>query len=199
MQRVVYALGTVAAVLFALMGGLFATGHSTSAIWFLCAGILFSFFAAIVHWRDHGQPALSPPTPPANVNAPTSHVPAVPPRQPDALARPEVETFEPDAKDIEVLRYLYRDDVDRLPSYIADEVHLDRTETKFRLNRLASNGFVRPPGRFRPGRIPQYRLADKGVAFLLKMDNRILYLALSHSVVFNLPWVAPKAEGGRAT
>jgi|GEM_PF-7013836 len=123
--------------------------------------------------RSRNKPKNSPPVPDTN---PVSTSPVLPSSSFHEVNQPQrskVAAFEPDEKDIEILRYLYRDDVDRLLTYIAEGVHLDRTETRFRLNRLAGHGFVRLPGRARPGRAPQYRLTDKGVAFLLKMDNRI--------------------------
>ncbi|HAF21734.1 MAG TPA: hypothetical protein DCK93_02295 [Blastocatellia bacterium] len=83
----------------------------------------------------------------------------------------ESETYEPDQKDEDILRYLYRSDVVRLLHYIAEAVHLDPTETEYRLNRLITRRFVRRPGLPRVSNpFPEYRLIDKGIEWVI--DDR---------------------------
>lgn len=179
MQKIVYALGTIAAILFAIMSGLFATGHQASAIWLLCVGVFFSILAIAIHWFDPGQSDL-PHTPPVVDPEPQAPIPASRPmREPigvdlDLPPLPsEVDSFEPDEKDKEILCYLYRHDVTRILNYIADAVHLDPTETKYRLSRLSRHRFVQLPGRTRVGRFPEYHLYDKGVEYVLKMNGKL--------------------------
>jgi len=179
MQKIIYALGTIAAILFAIMSGLFATGHQTSAIWLLCVGVFFSVLAIAVHWLDQGEPTL-PQTPPKLEPEPQAHTPSYRSmREPigvDLDLPPllsEVDSFEPDEKDKEILGYLYRHDVTRILNYIASAVDLDPTETKYRLSRLSRHRFVQLPGRTRVGRFPEYHLYDKGVEYVLKMNGKL--------------------------
>jgi hypothetical protein len=87
---------------------------------------------------------------------------------------PESHPYSPDEKDKEILRYLYRSDVDRLLSFVAEAAHLDPTETEFRLNRLIANGFVRRPARPRASNpFPEYRLLDKGIELVLQLKNKV--------------------------
>ncbi|MDX6559632.1 MAG: hypothetical protein QOF72_2681 [Blastocatellia bacterium] len=179
MQKIIYALGAIAAILFAIMSGLFATGHQRSAIWLLCVGVFLSILAIAIHWFDPGQSAL--PLTPTKVEPeaqiPTSASRAT--REPvgvdlDLPPLPwEVDSFEPDEKDKEILGYLYRHDVTRILNYIAGAVDLDPTETRYRLSRLSRHRFVQLPGRTRVGRFPEYHLYDKGVEYVLKMNGKL--------------------------
>ena len=96
----------------------------------------------------------------ASINTPPAVVPEI-----------SLDSFQLDEKDKEILRYLYRHNVDRLLNYVAEAAGLDPTETRYRLNRLNKHGFVRLPGRPRVGTFPEYRLLDKGVEYVLKMNN----------------------------
>lgn len=88
---------------------------------------------------------------------------------------PKSHVYEPDDKDKEIIRYLYKSDVDRLPKFIAEAAGLDGPETELRLNKLIKEGYVRRPPR-RTGRdafLPnQYPLTDKGKQFVIDNDLR---------------------------
>lgn len=81
--------------------------------------------------------------------------------------------FEPDEKDKEILRYLYKPDVDHLLSYIAETIRLDQQETKLRLHKLNEHKYVRlPPRRSATHRFPEYKLTDKGIEFVINNNLR---------------------------
>jgi hypothetical protein len=96
---------------------------------------------------------------------------AIESRQVTRTASQSVE-FDPDEKDKLILRYLYRSDVVRILSHIAEAASLDLTETEYRLNRLIKYRFVRRPGRRISNPFPEYRLLDGGVEYLLKLNMR---------------------------
>jgi predicted nuclease with TOPRIM domain len=68
-----------------------------------------------------------------------------------------------------ILRYLFRSDVDRDSGSIISSLNFEHPEeARLRLNNLSKLGYVQPPrSRPMPGRIPQYRLTDKGREYVL--------------------------------
>ena len=74
----------------------------------------------------------------------------------------------------EILRYLFRSDVDRDSGSIIRSLNFEHPEeARLRLNNLSNLGYIQPPpSRPMPGRIPQYRLTDKGREYVL--DNLAL-------------------------
>lgn len=81
-----------------------------------------------------------------------------------------VDAFEPDEKDKMILRYLYRSDVTRILSFVAEAISLDSTETEYRLNRLIKHRFVRRPVHQISNPFPEYRLLDRGVEYVLNLN-----------------------------
>ncbi len=90
---------------------------------------------------------------------------------PDTPESPEPDTYQPDDKDKEIIRYLYKEGVDHLLSYIAKFAELDRQETTLRLNKLISNKYVRRPHTSHSRPFAAYRLTDKGIQFAI--DNNL--------------------------
>jgi predicted ArsR family transcriptional regulator len=88
---------------------------------------------------------------------------------PDNPQPPEPAVYQPDDKDKEIIRYLYKG-TDCHLSFIAEFARLDTQETSLRLNKLISNKFIRPL-RSRPRRaVDPYRLTDKGIQFAIDND-----------------------------
>lgn len=91
----------------------------------------------------------------------TSETPVVP--------LPPIEPYEPSSKEKEVLRYLFKSDIDRSLIGIQNSLKVEHTEElKYRLNTLIDNGYVRFLKRRNTRRSSNYWLTDNGRAYVLK-------------------------------
>ncbi len=169
MQKIVYALGTLAAVLFALSGGFFATGYKSPAIWFLCAGIFFSFLSAAIHWLDNTPKAESSLNLSILVPETLSMPPAPNPPRPKSQ-RVEPDKYEPDERDREILWYLFQSNVDRNLGSIVRNLRFEYSEEAVSyLEKLTKHGYVRLPPRWSVmNQFPEYALTPKGRDYVVK-------------------------------
>jgi hypothetical protein len=126
-----------------------------------------------IEWMAEGEftsPAQIPSNGVASMNAPIAVGAGASLKSPNKSQQSEIELFEPDEKDKLILRYLYRSDVSRVSSLVAEAVNLDLTETEYRLNRLIKHRFVRRPSRRIGNLFPEYPLLDRGVEYVLNMN-----------------------------
>jgi len=73
-------------------------------------------------------------------------------------------------RDKEILRYLFRTDVDPYPASIAQSLNFEHlAEVELRLNNLIKLGYIRRPNSnvMIGGSMPEYRLTDKGKEYVL--------------------------------
>lgn len=167
LRKLVYSLATLGTILFAVSALFFPTGHATLSISLLCVGVFSFMLSALLYWLENAPQTEKP------INAPLAITSSTAKGQPSEKpsrkpVRPKSKEYEPDAREDEILWYLFQSNVDRALDSIVDNLRFQYSEEALhRLERLARAGYVLLPRWVTATAFPQFALTPLGREYVI--------------------------------